>query len=138
MSKSALRQISALPQMEYQELKKMWDGMFDHPPRSSRKEYMVRRLAYRIQELKEGSLSEETRDRLKALKRRNESFGKHSKYMPSPGTILEREYDGMMHRVTVLPEGFEYGNVIYSSLSKVARAITGTQWSGPKFFGLKK
>ena len=55
----------------------------------------------------------------------------------SPGTMLGREWNGQMHQVTVLAGGFAWNGRIYPSLSKVAFAITGTRWNGPKFFGLR-
>jgi hypothetical protein len=54
-----------------------------------------------------------------------------------PGTVLGREWKGAMHRVAVLAEGFAWNGVTYPSLSKVAFAITGTRWNGPRFFGLR-
>ncbi|MGH7071281.1 MAG: DUF2924 domain-containing protein [Acetobacteraceae bacterium] len=54
-----------------------------------------------------------------------------------PGTVLGREWNGRMHRVAVLAEGFAWNGQTYPSLSKVALAITGTRWNGPKFFGLR-
>nr|NIM18730.1 DUF2924 domain-containing protein [Candidatus Latescibacterota bacterium]NIM64471.1 DUF2924 domain-containing protein [Candidatus Latescibacterota bacterium]NIO00624.1 DUF2924 domain-containing protein [Candidatus Latescibacterota bacterium]NIO27025.1 DUF2924 domain-containing protein [Candidatus Latescibacterota bacterium]NIO54550.1 DUF2924 domain-containing protein [Candidatus Latescibacterota bacterium] len=57
---------------------------------------------------------------------------------PAPGTILTREYRGEVHQVIVLEKGFEYDGKVYRSLSGIARAITGTQWNGYLFFGLKK
>ena len=54
-----------------------------------------------------------------------------------PGTILAREWNGQMQRVAVLGDGFAWNGNTYPSLSKVAFAITGTRWNGPKFFGLR-
>ena len=54
-----------------------------------------------------------------------------------PGTLLAREYDGHLHRVTVVPDGFAWNGAVYNSLSEIARAITGTRWNGPRFFGLR-
>jgi hypothetical protein len=54
-----------------------------------------------------------------------------------PGTRLIREWRGETHKVTVTAEGFAYGGKRYKSLSKIARLITGTRWSGPRFFGLE-
>jgi hypothetical protein len=54
-----------------------------------------------------------------------------------PGTILVREWNGRMQRVTVLAEGFAWNGKTYPSLSKIAFAITGTRWNGPKFFGMR-
>ncbi len=54
-----------------------------------------------------------------------------------PGTILAREHNGELHRVMVLDDGFAWNGATYRSLSEVARAITGTNWNGPRFFGLR-
>src|SRR5215204_2305314 len=54
-----------------------------------------------------------------------------------PGTLLVREWEGVCHRVMVMAEGFAWNGSTYPSLSKVARAITGTRWNGPRFFGLR-
>ena len=55
-----------------------------------------------------------------------------------PGTLLVREWNGASHRVMVLDEGFAWNGGSYKSLSEVARAITGTRWNGPRFFGLRE
>ena len=55
----------------------------------------------------------------------------------SPGTILVREWNGQAHRVMVVEEGFAWQGATYDSLSKIAQAITGTKWNGPRFFGLR-
>jgi hypothetical protein len=54
-----------------------------------------------------------------------------------PGTLLVREWDGHLHQVMVLADGFAWNDQVYSSLSKVAFAMTGTRWNGPRFFGLR-
>jgi hypothetical protein len=54
-----------------------------------------------------------------------------------PGAVLSREWNGRMHRVAVLAGGFAWNGKTYPSLSKIAFAITGTRWSGPRFFGLR-
>jgi hypothetical protein len=54
-----------------------------------------------------------------------------------PGTVLIREWDGAPQRVMVLADGFAWNGSTYKSLSQVARAITGTRWNGPRFFGLR-
>jgi len=64
------------------------------------------------------------------------AFGRRATEL-HPGTILAREWNGQMQRVAVLANGFAWNTKTYPSLSKVAFAITGTRWSGPKFFGLR-
>jgi hypothetical protein len=54
-----------------------------------------------------------------------------------PGTMLAREWNGRMQRVAVLADGFAWNGKTYPSLSKIAQAITGTRWNGPRFFGLR-
>jgi len=53
------------------------------------------------------------------------------------GTMLVREYHGVLHEVAVVPDGFHWQGRTYASLSTIARAITGTAWNGPRFFGLR-
>ena len=53
------------------------------------------------------------------------------------GTLLAREHAGVLHRVTVVEGGFAWNGTVYPSLSEIARAITGTNWNGPRFFGLR-
>ena len=53
------------------------------------------------------------------------------------GTVLLREWNGQAHRVTVVEQGFSWQGTRYESLSKIAQAITGTKWNGPRFFGLR-
>src|SRR5262249_2307272 len=55
-----------------------------------------------------------------------------------PGTVLVRDYQGQRHTVTVAPDGFDWQGTTYASLSAIARAITGTAWSGPRFFALAR
>jgi hypothetical protein len=96
-------------------------------------------LAYRLQEQTEGGLSQGCRRRLRALA---EQFKKGKSPTPArarlgAGTRLIREWRGQTHVVSVLDDAVEYRSKRYGSLSEVARAITGTRWSGPAFFGLK-
>jgi hypothetical protein len=56
----------------------------------------------------------------------------------TPGTVLMREWNGVTHRILVLDEGFSWNAERYSSLSEIALRITGTRWSGPRFFGLRE
>ena len=101
---------------------------------------MRRRLAYELQVRAYGDLTAETRRRLKRL---HEAFKADPAYTPlpnfglKPGTVLTRTWKGALHHVDVLDDGFEYQGERYESLSEIAGRITGTQWSGPLFFGLK-
>ena len=122
------------------ELLALWAESFNEaPPRQLRRPLLVRLLAYKIQEKAYGGLTRETRERLRALAR---GFAAGHSGLPvghriKPGTRLIRQWSGRSHEVTVVEGAFEYAGRRYASLSEIARAITGTRWSGPLFFGLK-
>jgi hypothetical protein len=99
-------------------------------------------LAYRLQVDRLGDLDDESR-RLLDRSGSPEKAGQKAAHLVRhtmdvrPGTSLGREWNGRMQRVAVLAEGFAWNGKTYSSLSKVAFAITGTRWNGPRFFGLR-
>ena len=133
--------IGELPSYPKPKLHRIWIDLCGRPaPSKLRKELMIRILAYRIQEKAYGRLSSATQKRLRVLAR---LFGKDPKAtLPDvplfkPGTRLIRNWNGEVHEATILEKGYDYRGKRYASLSKIARAITGTQWSGPLFFGLK-
>lgn len=92
-------------------------------------------ICYGLQEEAFGGLDRETIRLLDSLARgkRPNELNRRLK----PGTVLFREYDGARHTVAVAPGGFVWQGTTYSSLSTIARAITGTAWNGPRFFGLR-
>jgi hypothetical protein len=123
-------------------LKALWLKHFrTQPPLRSRKSLLVDCLAYRIQEQAFGGLALSTRTRLKKLAN-DVAEGKKPDilFQPTikPGTRLIRSWGGQTHEVQVLDRGFSYQNRQYSNLSEIARVITGSRWSGPLFFGLKR
>jgi DUF2924 family protein len=102
-------------------------------------------IAYRIQADVMGDLNAETVRHLKKIGSAlssveaiplTEAFDRRRREL-LPGTVLKREWNGQNHRVTVLDNGFCWEGRSYDSLSKIARAITGTKWNGPRFFGLR-
>ena len=106
------------------------------------KPLLLRLLAYRVQAEALGDLDPAT---IRFLERLAAGGRKASAPVPiphtrslKPGTLLRREWNGTLHAVTVTPDGFEWGGATFGSLSQVARAITGTRWSGPRFFGLRE
>jgi hypothetical protein len=138
---SVLAEVAALPKRPTKELNALWRKYFDNDPPQAGKSYLVRRLAYRIQELAHGVGSRVTNDLLNTMA--NATVKKITKPPESgtsltPGTRLIREWNGMEHFVTVMDQGFEYQGRKFRSLSAVAKAITGTHWSGPAFFGMKR
>jgi hypothetical protein len=134
--------LAALKTMTLPELKAEWRTLFEAEPPGHNRRYLESRLAYRIQELAYGGLKPETRKRLEAL---GEQFANRNitsrrirqSAMPIAGTRLIREYRGVEHTVTVLADGYEWQGRPYRSLSAIARAITGTRWNGPLFFGIR-
>src|SRR5437763_8726344 len=89
-------------------------------------------IACRLQEQAFGGLDRESLSFLDGLARHCGSPRRRLK----PGTVLVRDYQGQRHTVTVARDGFDWQGTIYPSLSAIARAITGTAWSGPRFFAL--
>ena len=141
MTTAILTQVAALPAMPTDKLKAMWRELTGTEPPPYNRTFLVKRLAYRLQELAFGGLSAQAERRLDDLA--DELDGKKKpkpKDMTAPiaGTKLIREWQGVQHEVTALAEGFEWQGRRYQSLSAVARAITGTRWNGPLFFGLRK
>jgi hypothetical protein len=118
----------------------LWRKVFGRaPPPGLSRALLVRALAYRIQENALGGL-----DRVTARALDRMAAGEGGSVIPlpgpgtTPGTLLVREWEGNFHRVMVLEEGFAWNGQSFESLSKVARAITGTNWNGPRFFGLRQ
>src|SRR6202795_1318419 len=117
-------------------LRRRWQSEFGRPsPRSLTVELLRRMIAARIQEEAFGTLDRATLKLLDGLGRRDRS--RTAERNLKVGTVLVRDYQGRRHTVTVEPEGYVWEGNPYSSLSAIARAITGTAWSGPRFFALK-
>ena len=145
MTGTVLTQLAALPTLATADLKQLWLRLYERDPPPYNRAYLEKRLAYRIQELAHGGLSDDTKARLSALAdgedRRAVEAARRKRRAEAPlaGTRLVREWRGTEHHVTCLGDaGFEWQGRRYKSLSAVARAITGTQWNGWTFFGLKK
>jgi hypothetical protein len=117
-------------------LRQRWRSTFGAtPPPGMPKDIMSRMIAYRIQEEAFGGLD---RKIVKLLERL--AHGEKPRELDrrlKPGTVLIREYNGERHTVTVVPEGFLWQDKTWTSLSTIAKAITGTNWNGPRFFGLR-
>ncbi len=134
--------LAALKTASLPDLKAQWRDLFGTEPPPFNRPYLPSRLAYRIQELAYGGLKPETRARLEALGEQLDGGNVvlrrvRADSRPLPGTRLVREWQGVQHVVTVLPDGFDWEGRPYRSLSAIARAITGTRWNGWTFFGLK-
>lgn len=135
-------QLKTLPGMAKAALCKRWQELFKSAaPKRLRKEIMLRILAYRIQEEAYGGLNPKIRKRLHQIAgsmSNNPKAAIADTARAKPGTRLIRSWQGKTHTVTIEESGYQYQGRRYRSLSEIARLITGTRWSGPLFFGLKK
>ena len=141
---NVLAEIARLESLDQTALKDRWRELFGIEPPAYRRGFLVKGLAYRIQELAHGGLSPAARQRLDRLVDEQETATPEDNRRRADdgnlirGTRLVREWQGTPHHVTVQDDGFEWQGRRYKSLSAVARAITGTRWNGPLFFGLRK
>jgi hypothetical protein len=147
-------ELAALPGLSTAELHDRWVEAFGEKPRSRNRQWLTKRLAWRLQEQAEGGLTD------RALRKVNELAAKapvrhrppkgweapapepttsRDDRLPPSGTVLRREHGGEPHEVRVLDDGgFDYRGERYGSLSAIATAITGTRWNGLVWFGLKR
>ena len=134
--------LEQLETMEWKELRALWEERYGaDEPYIRGKEFLRRQLAARIQEERYGGLTSATKRRLRDLARSFSNNAKHTPETPRtllPGSTLTRNWKGIVHTVEVCAEGFMYKGNHYKGLSRIAREITGTRWSGPLFFGLRK
>ena len=149
--------IDQLRHMTTAQLQLKYRELFGQPSHSNHKDYLFRRVAWRMQAVAEGGLSERARAyareiatdadlRLCAPKKPIETqpavrVANASRQLdprvPPPGTQLIKQYKDETLTVTVLENGYQYGEHVYKSLSAIARRVTGTQWNGYLFFGLR-
>ena len=152
--------VKQLQRMAVGELRKKWEEVFGEPCRSNNKDYLWKRIAWRIQANAEGGLSDRARERAGELYREADirvrppkgafdgkaqtataqktsapEFGrKRDPRLPAPGATITREYRGQLIEVHVKEDGFEYEGRPYESLSAISKAITGSNWNGFHFF----
>ncbi len=152
------RQLAQLQRLTTSQLRRRYAEVFGEPTRANNPTWLIKRIAWRLQELAEGGLSERARRRaaelandadLRMNPRRPPRAAKPSpaipatpsepaldKRLPPPGTVLTRSYKGLTLQVEVLPRGFAYQGQVFKSLSAAAKAITGSHCNGYWFFGL--
>ena len=134
-------EIRRLDDLGLDELRKLCGPVLGAVPVNHGAHLLRRRLAYELQARALGDLPAETQRRLRRL---HQSFKADPQHKPMPrrplklGLVLTRSWQGVLHQVQVTDRGFDYRGERFTSLSEVARRITGTRWSGPLFFGLKK
>ena len=136
------KEIASLLDSETGELRAEWRDIHRaEPPAGISRDLLIRAIAYHIQEDEQGGLDRRTKGKLRTLARTlgNEVGGSADPALSlKPGARLVREWNGRTYCVIALEEGFDFKGRRYRSLSQIAREITGTRWSGPRFFGLMK
>lgn len=139
---SVAAQIANLACRPMSDLWVLWDRYFPNRPEYPNRAHVESRIAYKLQEEAFGGLSPVIKQRLEAIGSNHSKIklrARPREFHFAPGTMLLREWGEREHRVKVTTEGlFEYEGRHFSSLTAVARHITGTHWSGPMFFGLDK
>ena len=134
--------IAGLSDLDTGELRIRWRELYGNEPvaRMSR-DLLIRAIAHRLQERANGGMSKKVRRDLtrhmRALKQTG-SISQSKQTGIKTGTHLIREWNDKVHRVEVVDNGFVWNGETHRSLSSIARAITGTRWSGPRFFGLNE
>ena len=134
-------ELDRLPAMPIADLRKRYREVFrSEPPKAFGPDLLRRSIAHRIQEKAYGGLSVTTRRLLDQLVKAAMAKPSGRLELPrriKPGSELVRTWKGKSYRVMVMADGFAYGGKTFASLSEIATVITGTRWSGPRFFGLR-
>lgn len=156
MPKTLAKEIASLEAMTTSQLRERYREAFGENTLAANKTWLIKKIAYRLQVLAEGDISERARQRaaeiandadLRVIPPKETSqtprvtipiASPADRRLPKAGTVISRPYKGKMLLVTVLADGFEYEGEKYSSLSAVAKQITGTHLSGIAFFRLAK
>src|SRR5262245_17611487 len=159
MERNVGKEVAALQRMTVAELREKYAEAFGEATATGNRTWLVRRIAWRLQALAEGDLTERAKARAAELARdadlrvvppRAQPPAEHTAgrtvtgsvpiaaddRLPPPGTVLTRKYKGGVIQVKVLADGFEYAGEVYTSLSAVAKAVTGSHLNGFAFFRL--
>jgi hypothetical protein len=127
-------QIRVLEEATVLQLRQMWRERHGvDAPSGFSKDLLARALAHQIQENAFGALEKRWAQRLEC----GLGAKRPTKLNLKSGSVIIREYQGQVHAVTILPDGFSWQGETYPSLSSIAKKITGTVWNGPRFFGLR-
>lgn len=167
MAMNVGKEIADLKQMTVRALRQKYEAVFGEPTRAGNRDWLFKRIAWRIQSLAEGGLSERARLRVEVLARDADlrstapraatggtgaggraagngvweakpSRSLADERVPPPGTVLTRVYRGQAYHVVVRDDGFEYDGQVFRSLSAIAKLITGSHWNGLLFFQIDK
>ncbi len=133
--------LAALPEMAAVDLRAEWRRLHRaHPPQRIGRHLLELGVAWKLQERAYGGFSAAMKRRLAELAKTMDEKGDLAKTRAvqlKPGVKLVREWRGETHDVLVLEDGFQWRGQRWRSLSAIAREISGTHWSGPRFFGLQ-
>lgn len=157
------REVDKMKRMTARELKERYLEVFGEVSRSCNKDFLWKRIAWRLQAVAEGGLTERARHRAEEIANEADlrirppagvftptadsssqttasySFkSDQEQRLPMPGAILIRHYKGTVVRVLVMDKGFEYNGEVYRSLTAITKKVTGTRWNGNHFFGINK
>jgi hypothetical protein len=136
-----LLDLEQLKSLDTAALKAAWRAAFKSaPPRAARGEFLVRFLAHEFQVRANGGLRKSSLKALSEFERVENSLAESvasAEMKLRAGTRLLREWGGSTHEVMIMERGYAYRGRSYTSLSEIARCITGARWSGPRFFGLR-
>jgi hypothetical protein len=161
VNKTVLMEMESLRRASMADLRKKYREVFQEQTRCTHREHLFRRIAWRLQALAEGDLSERARGRAneiaqdsdlrinaprgfftvsgeQVLTAGDQNRRRQDRRLPLPGALLTRKWNGRTIQVEVLGNGFRYENRHYSSLSAIATEITGTRWNGLAFFALTR
>ena len=139
---SVVAQIARLPQLPMAEIKALWQKLFERDVPTRNRQFLEKRIAYKLQENEfrkvNPELLEQNRQRIATLIAAEQEKKPDHVFRPLPGTVFTREYQGIDYHVIARTDGqYEFDGRIFSSLSAVAREITGTRWNGLLFFGIR-
>ncbi len=164
MSLNISKEVREMEQRSVRELRKQYADVFGETTNAANKPWLIKRIAWRMQSNIEGDISQRARERAAdiandadlrmsppqnlstpqpkpraadRIKTQKVEFNLDDR-LPTPGTVLNREYKGVVHQVRVRADGFEYDGSVYKSLTAVAKVITGQHCSGFTFFKLNK
>jgi hypothetical protein len=133
MEPAPVREVEQLGMLDLEGLRAFWRERFGAPPPLRSVELLRLMIAWRLQAAQSGGLDQATR---RALARTGAIAPEGSQL--GQGAVITRDWQGTRHEVMILDDGFRWEGKRFRSLSAVARAITGTRWNGPKFFGLRQ
>lgn len=152
MEESKLTEVMSFKNKSLSEIKSKYPTLFDQIPTTNNKVFLLRNIAYKLQEQEQGGLSNKAHSKLKMLIETFDPINNKAlrpdkpvaieqpslkdRRLPIPGTVITKEYKGTSYQVKVLEKGFEHNGKIFKTLSAIAKEITGSHWNGYLFFNL--